>query len=380
LKYIIDDEDEQEEEEDNANGNRNHVIDEQVFNEKSLLNYHQYEQEIQQLSQLIRTTQPSNDHIANIIIQQLNDILQTTTTTSTPVQHCYPPINQIGPIKDHDRPYADYGHLNRQIIAQECQFNLQSQPSPPVHLSIPSSPSLLNQQEQRQSIRLNAKSFAITAWTNVSKESVMNEIKHEFGIENIQYICIGEEISELNHERHLHIQIILKEKIDRRKAFLDQITQTHCNYQVTRNDCAWNEYIKKGGNYIEFNEFKSTKRRGTQKYWPSIQSQSQSSSPLHIVSSSSRTSNIPIDSNIITMNYPITTTNIPAAAVATASHREGQRQQQTVASATAAEEKQRQKEAIAGHASNLAKTSVNDALIYMRDNSIATDFLRYSHW
>ena len=23
------------------------------------------------------------------------------------------------------------------------------------------------------------------------------------------------------------------------------LTGTHCNYQVTRNDCAWNEYIKK---------------------------------------------------------------------------------------------------------------------------------------
>jgi hypothetical protein len=40
-----------------------------------------------------------------IKMQQLNDIIQTITTT-TPVQHPYPPINQIGPIKDHDRPYA----------------------------------------------------------------------------------------------------------------------------------------------------------------------------------------------------------------------------------------------------------------------------------
>jgi hypothetical protein len=179
----------------------------------------------------------------------------------------------------------------------------------------------------------------------------MNEIKREFGIENIQYICIGEEISELNHQRHLHIQIIFKEKIDRRKPFLDEITKTHCNYQVTRDNCAWNEYIKKGGNYIEFNEFKSTKTRGGQKQWPS---QSSSSSYL--------ASHIPLHSKITTANYPTTTTN-------TAARGEGR-----------TEEKQRQKEAIARHAFNLAKTSINDALIFMRDNSIATDFLRYSHW
>jgi hypothetical protein len=364
MKRIIDDDDdddeeeEQEEENNNDNGNRNHATDEQVFNEKSSLNYHQCEQEIQQLTQLIRATQPTNDHMVNIIMQQLNDIIQTITTTTTPVQHPYPPINQIGPIKDHDRPYADYGHLNRQLIAQECQFNLQTLSS------VTFSP--LN---QRQSIRLQAKSFAITAWTNVSKESVMNEIKHEFGIENIVYICIGEEISELNHQRHLHIQIIFKEKIDRRKAFLDQITKTHCNYQVTRNDCAWNEYIKKGDNYIEFNEFKSTKIRGGQKQWPA-QSPSSSSSPSHIAADATVVASIiPVQSQITTTtttitNYPITITN-------TTTSRGGQ---------LIVEEKKRQKEAIARHASNLAKTNINDALIFMRDNSIAIDFLRYSHW
>ncbi|CAF3855559.1 unnamed protein product, partial [Rotaria sp. Silwood1] len=160
-------------------------------------------------------------------------------------QHPYPPVNQTGLVQDHDRPYADYGHLNRQTIAQECQFNLQ--------VPTTTTTATLN----KPSIRLNAKSFAITSWTNVSKELVMNKIKEEFGIENIQYICIGEEISELNHQRHLHIQIIFKEKIDRRKPFLDDITQTHCNYQVTQNDCAWNEYIKKGGKFMKFHEFKS---------------------------------------------------------------------------------------------------------------------------
>ncbi|CAF3407378.1 unnamed protein product, partial [Rotaria sp. Silwood2] len=74
------------------------------------------------------------------------------------------------------------------------------------------------------------------------------------------------------------IQIIFKEKIDRRKPFLDDITRTHCNYQVTRNDLAWSEYIKKGGNCIEFNEFKSTTTRGSTQWPPSSPSTSRSCS------------------------------------------------------------------------------------------------------
>ncbi|CAF5001755.1 unnamed protein product, partial [Rotaria sp. Silwood1] len=231
----------------------------------------------------------------------------------------------------------------RQTIAQECQFNLQ--------VPTTTTTATLN----KPSIRLNAKSFAITSWTNVSKELVMNKIKEEFGIENIQYICIGEEISELNHQRHLHIQIIFKEKIDRRKPFLDDITQTHCNYQVTQNDCAWNEYIKKGGNCIEFNEFKSTKTRGGEKYWPS---QTSSSSSSHMAS------NIAVNPTTITNNQPITTSTTITKTTTTVRAQ--------------AEERRKQKELIARHAINLAKSSVHDSLIHMRDNSNATEFIRYA--
>jgi hypothetical protein len=177
-----------------------------------------------------------NDNIANMMIEQLHDILETTMNTTTSTEytqdnelktssvlasspsssssssHPYPPINQTGPIAAHDRPYADYGHLDRQMLANEFQFNLE-------------------RLGNKKTIRLNAKSFAITSWTNVSKEDVMNEMKRQFGLQNIQYICIGEEISELKHQRHLHIQLIFKEKINRRKPFLDDITQAHCNYQ-----------------------------------------------------------------------------------------------------------------------------------------------------
>ncbi|CAF2913054.1 unnamed protein product [Rotaria sp. Silwood2] len=113
-------------------------------------------------------------------------------------QHSSHPLmmTQSGVIADHHRAYAAYGHLDRATIAHECQFNLE-QPS--------SSSSSTTTAQSHKRMRLNAKSFAITAWTDVSKDMVLDHIKNEFGIENIQYICISEELSELNHERHLHI-------------------------------------------------------------------------------------------------------------------------------------------------------------------------------
>ncbi|CAF1390193.1 unnamed protein product [Adineta steineri] len=244
---------------DDDNTDNDSVLNEELFDEKAIND--EREQEIQYLTQVIQANQPMNDDLVGIMMQEINDTLeitidddnqtqselQTSSSHIISTQHPYPPVNQTGLVKDHDRPYAEYGHLSRQVIAEECNFDLQPSTS-----HIP---------------RLHAKTFAITSMTNVSKELVRDEIKQKFGIENIQYICISEEISELNHRQHLHIQIIFKEIIDRRKPFLDEITRTRCNYQVTRNDVAWNEYIKKGGNYIEFNEFKSTTKRG-QTEWP----------------------------------------------------------------------------------------------------------------
>lgn len=207
--------------------------DDEVIIEKSITRVRA--QEMQQLTQSIQHNQPKDDIIASIILQQLNDALQsktltdgtnvtveespispsspptatttTITTAATPsaissMSLPYPPTNQTGPIADHDRPYADYGHLDRSTIAQECDFHLER----------------ISSSSHEQPIRLHAKSFAITSWTNVSKELVMEKIKQEFDIRNIQYICIGEELSEMNHQPHLHIQIIFKEKIDRKKT------------------------------------------------------------------------------------------------------------------------------------------------------------------
>ena len=297
--------------------------------------------EMEQLSQIIHRDRPTDNanEIVNILLELIGNVpestasvttdesLQTTTTTTTTTTnmdnvYIFPPLHQTGTVADRDRPYADYGHLDRPTIAREFQFNLQQ-------------PSSSNQ------IRLHAKSFAITAWTDVSKESVMDAIKDEFGIENIQYICIGEEISELNHQRHLHIQIILKEKVNKKKRFLDEITQTHCNYQVTRNDRAWNEYIRKEGDYIEFGDYQSVSVRG-QKQWP-------------------RSSSATSTSSLSTSDHGQST-----RAITTTSRM----------STRAQAEERRQ---LAKQALDLAETSINNAMDFIR-RAMPDKFLAHSTW
>ena len=56
------------------------------------------------------------------------------------------------------------------------------------------------------------------------EETMMQAIKDEFRIERIQYACVGQETTETNGLHHLHIQIILKQKGNKRHWFLDQVT------------------------------------------------------------------------------------------------------------------------------------------------------------
>ncbi|CAF3311922.1 unnamed protein product [Rotaria sp. Silwood2] len=244
------------------------LTNEEQFDEIHLTN--EEEEQVEYLVQFLRNGSPIDLAIDNGIMPELNDILDTKTnendnnqisnefqTSSSSVimrTYPYPPLNQTGKIIDHDRPYAKYRYFNRQTIAKLSQFNLRP----------PSSSSL------QQPIRLNLKSFAILSWTTVSKDAVMNYIKREFPIKNIQYICVGEGISRIAaHQQQLEIQIILKKKVNKRTRFLDRLTETYCNYKVTTNDLAWNEYIKKNLNFIEYNRFKSTKVRGN-KHWPPL--------------------------------------------------------------------------------------------------------------
>src|SRR5690606_34162984 len=134
-----------------------------TFDENALNN--EREQELLYLTQVIGIhKQPVNvDDLVSILMDDFSDILDTSTVADgdninnnqqvnqnetevssssvIPIstQNAYPPINQIGIVKDHDRPYASYGHLDRQTIAQECKFNLQT--SAPVSLNTADEPS-----------------------------------------------------------------------------------------------------------------------------------------------------------------------------------------------------------------------------------------------
>ncbi|CAF1383390.1 unnamed protein product [Rotaria sordida] len=117
------------------------------------------------------TERPLDDEVSDAIMQQLEDVIAMTTedilvinddednntdeqearatesqrsiaaTTASSTMMIatqpYPPLTQVGIVVDHDRPYADYGHLG---------------------------------------------------------DIVMDDIKKQFGIANLQYVCIGQEI------------------------------------------------------------------------------------------------------------------------------------------------------------------------------------------
>ena len=216
------------------------------------------QREMQELAQQTSSQRPPNDGMARTLFDMLNLQLdaddsalgskentearpQEVTASFTTSQHPYPPIHRTGPVADHDRPFATYGQLDRGTISQQCDFSLTT---------------VANQSQSR----FRAKAYAIAAHTNVSKADVKNYILDRFGENKVQYICVGQEQSPSSGVPCLLIQIIFKDKIDRRKPFLQDLVGDHCNYQATTNDLAWNEYIKKSGPVEEYSEFKSVQR------------------------------------------------------------------------------------------------------------------------
>ncbi|UJR06997.1 hypothetical protein I4U23_011286 [Adineta vaga] len=145
--------------------------------------------------------------------------------------------------------YSKYADLDRPTIANLCQFNLQEPP-----------PSSL-----REPIQHNSESSAIISWTTTSKHTIMNYIRQELYDEEIQYLCVGQEINPLYPLKELYIQIIFKNKINKRTRFLDTITGTCCNYKVTQNILPWNDYIRGDFNCLEFGRFLS-KLHGYKQY------------------------------------------------------------------------------------------------------------------
>ncbi|CAF0814618.1 unnamed protein product [Didymodactylos carnosus] len=165
-----------------------------------------------------------------------------------------------------------------------------------------------------------------------------------------------------SQQAYLHIQLVFREKIDRRRSFLDEVTQTRCNYQVTSNDLAWNEYIKRGGRYIEFGEFKSTKKL-SQKQWPPSLRSSAATAP---------STSTPMPPS------PVSTARTTAATTTTLLDRQ---QPLVPARATTvraqAEERRRRDDEIAREALSLAETNVDQAMDFIR-NAMANKFMHHS--
>ena len=305
------------------------------------------EREIQELARNTITGRHSDDDMAQLIINELDlraasidaienrdvneaaDHEQEATSPVISTQHSYPPINQTGQIRDHDRPFAKYGHLARQTIAEQCDFNLKPHPRQPPPK------------------RYRGKFFAVVSSTHVPKEDFMAHIKDQFGIYKIQYICIGEENREFRQQPYLLVQIIFTDQIDRRKPFLDEFAGKPCNYQVTNNELAWNEYIKKGGSFGEFGEFKPMKKR-SQSQWPST---TVSSAAV----AGARPSQ-PMSSSISTV-APARTTTVRAEA----------------------QERRKREDEIARQALALAEDSVDKALDFIR-KVMPSKFMRHMKW
>jgi hypothetical protein len=107
-------------------------------------------------------------------------------------------------------------------------------------------------QKDREPIRMAGKSWAITCRTAASSESmfmvscfhdpynpneiaedtVMAEIKRHFNIKNLQYACVTQEIVDKNYSFRLHIQIILKRKVNKKTWFLDHVTGTSLSLKI----------------------------------------------------------------------------------------------------------------------------------------------------
>ena len=311
------------------------------------------EREIQELDGKTITRRRFDDDMAQLIINELDlraasidaienrnvdeaaDLEQEATSPMISTQRSYPPINQTGRIRNHDRPFAKYGHLARQTIAEQRDFNLNPQPKQP------------------PSKRYHAKFFAVVSSTHVPKENFMTHIKDQFGIHKIQNICIGEENREFSQQPYLLVQIIFADKVDRQKSSLDEFAGKPCNYQVANNELAWNEYIKKGGSFIEFGEFKPMKER-SQSQWPATTV----SSGTVVGARPSQ----PMSSSISTA-APAKTTVAPRPATARAQ----------------AEERRKRNDDIARQALTLAEDSVVKALDFIRE-AMPSKFMHHMKW
>lgn len=105
----------------------------------------------------------------------------------------------------------------------------------------------------RRKLRINAKNLFLTYPKNDNEpQDVMNKIIEHFGMENISYICVGQEEHQ-DKSLHLHACVCLKAKVDIKDAgpLLEAWGGKNGNYQNTRSVRDVLQYCQKGGKYVE---------------------------------------------------------------------------------------------------------------------------------
>jgi hypothetical protein len=173
---------------------------------------------LQQLSMAIQTIDSmlDNDNIGG------GNLMHATTMTNA---RPYPPVNQQGLVDDHDRPHAEYSHLGNvyafvSVLKRRLFIHWHTS-----HLGNPCgcrpdrSPLHAGRTRQVRLVRVSVRCHDVYL-----EQAVMDEIVRQFLIENIQYTCVAQESGPASGALHLHVQIILKYKANKKTWFLDHIT------------------------------------------------------------------------------------------------------------------------------------------------------------
>ncbi|CAF2013050.1 unnamed protein product [Rotaria magnacalcarata] len=175
----------------------------------------------------------------------------------------YPPIDRSGYVDDHDRPFFLYHKQNATEISENKNFSLPASYEPWV-----------KGKKGSNKLQLNVRKLAISGFSNVSKDLVKLFIIKTLNKKNkkIRYICISNEINSNsidpdNIVPKIHIQIVFFGQTSIYSCFLDEYLGCRCEYRVTHDADAWNEFIKKGLNFVEYGLFKGEKKNGPPLMW-----------------------------------------------------------------------------------------------------------------
>ena len=96
------------------NDDADDMKDIELFNLANL--YDEREQMITYLTQRIQITQPVNDVVAKLMMDELLNDTNENVSLLSPSSSVYPPVNRRGPVADHDRPFLEYGHLGMHTL------------------------------------------------------------------------------------------------------------------------------------------------------------------------------------------------------------------------------------------------------------------------